>query len=127
MPLAWLYSPIRLNMPPHSIPIGVGQPSTSRFFLSLPARRTVQGSNSSVNFWSSGGKDLGKMLLNHHRNLSQMMVEKGTGTSPGYQKKTGWCWYPQHLQHMEPETCGCPFTVDDCFSHWIRHNCWVPS
>jgi hypothetical protein len=28
---------------------------------------------------------------------------------------------------MEPETCGCPFTVDDCFSHWIRHNCWVPS
>jgi hypothetical protein len=27
------------------------------------------------------------MLLNHHRNLSQMMVEKGTGTSPGYQKK----------------------------------------
>ena len=53
--------------------------------ISISSRLVLlsQGSKSSVNFCSSLGSDLGKILLNHQRNLSQMMVEKGTGTWAG--------------------------------------------
>ena len=74
-----------------------------------------------------GGQGLGQDVIEPPQELVADDGGKRHRNLPRVPKKTGWCWYPQHLQHMEPETCGCPFTVDDCFSHWIRHNCWVPS
>lgn len=78
------------TLAPHSIPVGVGQPSTSRFFLSLPARRTVCPRIKLIRqLLELGGQGLGQDVIEppqelvaddggkRHRNLPRVPKKNG--------------------------------------------------